>query len=146
MNRRIASALSVVAAVGSLVLATACGNDEGSAPAPEDDTTSAEPTKKEPKKKSERADLVSFRLDNRSQAGVTDIWVVWKIKNNSSEKSDYTWDWEAVDANGTRLENSTELATSVQPGQTAKGESPTTLESAKNVKLNITEFDRTSGS
>ncbi|MER7563343.1 hypothetical protein ACGFWE_13055 [Streptomyces sp. NPDC048523] len=49
----------------------------------------------------ERADLISFKLDDRSQAGITDIWLVWTIKNSSSEKSDDSWDWEAVDAGGT---------------------------------------------
>ncbi|SCK13621.1 hypothetical protein [Streptomyces sp. WMMB 322] len=145
MNRTITSGLATLGAIGALTLGTACGDDQDRPPAPED-TTSAEPSptpsKKEPKK-SERADLVSFRLDDRSKAGVPEIWIAWTIKNNSSEKSDYEWDWEAVDANGTRLENSTELATNVQPGQTTKGETPTTLESAKGIKLNITEFDRT---
>lgn len=149
MNRSFASALAAAVAVGGLTLGTACGTDEGSAPAPEEDTTSAEPTKTETKKetpkKSERADLISFRLDDRSQGGLTDIWIVWKIKNNSSKKSDYDWDWEAVDAKGTRVENSTEFATSVQPGQTATGELPTSLKSTQGIKLNITRFDRTQG-
>ncbi|MEV6168549.1 hypothetical protein AB0L99_10050 [Streptomyces sp. NPDC051954] len=97
--------------------------------------------KQEPR--SERADLVSFQLDDRSQAGLTDIWVVWTIKNSSSERSDYSWDWEAVDAKRTRLTNGSELETAVQPGQTARGESPTTLRSATGIKLNITGFNRT---
>ncbi len=70
------------------------------------------------------------------------IWIVWTIKNNSSEKSDYLWDWEAVDASGTRLDNGTQLVTDVQPGQTARGEDFTTLDSVQGVTLNITSFDR----
>lgn len=155
MSQRIASVLAALGAVGTLTLATACGDDGDKTPAPEDTTTSAEPSpkrskktsptpsKKEPKEKSERADLVSFRLDDRSEAGVTNIEVVWTIKNNSGEKSDYEWDWEAVDANGTRVENSTEIETNVRPGQTTKGEDVTTLDSTKGIKLKVTRFDRT---
>ncbi|WP_020136174.1 hypothetical protein [Streptomyces sp. 351MFTsu5.1] len=92
---------------------------------------------------SERADLISFTLDDRSQAGITNIWLVWTIKNSSSEKSNYSWDWEAVDAGGTRVEDGSQLETNVQPGQTARGEFPTTLKSVKGIKLNVTKFDRT---
>ncbi|MFI9796205.1 hypothetical protein [Streptomyces sp. NPDC052302] len=53
------------------------------------------------------------------------------------------WEWEAVDSGGTRLANGTELETAVQPGQTTKGETPTTLKTAQGVKLNITSFNRT---
>ncbi|WP_432082065.1 hypothetical protein [Streptomyces sp. WAC 04229] len=102
-------------------------------------------TGREPRGNGERADLVSFRLDDRSEAGVTSIWITWTIKNSSSEKSDYSWDWEAVDADGTRLENGSQPETDVQPGQTTRGEYPTTLKSTKGVKLNITSFDRTAG-
>jgi hypothetical protein len=41
--------------------------------------------------------------------------------------------------------NGTELETDVLPGQTARGESPTTLKTATGIKLNITSFDRTAG-
>ncbi|WP_437024635.1 hypothetical protein [Streptomyces sp. enrichment culture] len=92
--------------------------------------------------KSERDDLVDFGIDDRSQSGITDIWVTWTIKNNSTEKSNYTWEWEAVDANGTRVANSTEFVTDVQPGQTTTGEMFTTLKDA-DVILTVTEFDRT---
>jgi hypothetical protein len=88
---------------------------------------------------------VNFQLDDRSQAGITNIWLVWTIKNNSSEKSNYSWDWEAVNASGTRLANGSQLETDVQPGHTAKGEYPTTLKSTKGIKLNITSFNRTAG-
>jgi hypothetical protein len=90
----------------------------------------------------ERADLVSFQLDDRSQAGIADIWLVWTIKNSSSEKSNYSWDWEAVDAGGTRVADGSQFETNVQPGQTARGEYPTTLKGVKGVKLNVTSFDR----
>ncbi|MGR4852139.1 hypothetical protein [Streptomyces sp. LARHCF252] len=57
---------------------------------------------------------MNFQLDDRSQAGINNIWVVWTIKNNS-------------------------------PGQTTKGEYPTTLKSTEGIKLNITSFNRTAG-
>jgi hypothetical protein len=88
---------------------------------------------------------VNLQLDDRSQSGITNVWLVWTIKNNSSEKSNYSWDWEAVNTNGTRLANGSQLETNVQPGQTAKGEFPTTLKSAEGIKLNITSFNRTAG-
>ncbi|MFD7058176.1 hypothetical protein [Streptomyces sp. NPDC059906] len=89
----------------------------------------------------ERDDLLAFEVDDRSQAGFRDIWVTWTIKNQSSEKSNYSWEWEAVDPDGKRLYNSTEYVTDVQPGQTATGESPTTLRTP-DVKINITGFER----
>ncbi|WP_186776915.1 hypothetical protein [Streptomyces salinarius] len=90
----------------------------------------------------ERDDLRAFEIDDRSQAGFQDIWVTWTIKNQSSEKSNYSWQWEAVDPDGKRLYNSTEYVTDVQPGQTATGESPTALRTP-DVKINITGFERT---
>ncbi|AYC41273.1 hypothetical protein [Streptomyces griseorubiginosus] len=113
-----------------------------------DESTTSAPTAKTQQGQTrdpaeERADLVSFKFDDRSQAGITDIWLVWTIKNSSSEKSDYSWDWEAVDAGGTRVEDGSQLETNVQPGQTARGEYPTTLKSVKGIKLNVTSFDRT---
>ncbi|MFC8415308.1 DUF4352 domain-containing protein [Streptomyces coelicoflavus] len=90
----------------------------------------------------ERDDLLAFEVDDRSQAGFQDIWVTWTIKNHSSEKSNYNWQWEAVGPDGKRLYNSTEYVTDVQPGQTATGESPTTLRTS-DVKINITGFERT---
>lgn len=48
-----------------------------------------------------------------------------------------------MDADGTRVANSTEFVTDVQPGQTSKGEMPTVLQSADGVKLNVTSFQRT---
>jgi hypothetical protein len=149
-GRRISSALVTAFAVTGLTLGTACGgsDDEGSTPAPKGETTTEETpqeTKQEPHGKSERADLVHFQLDDRSQSGITDIWLVWTIKNNSSEKSNYSWDWEAINSSGTRVANGSQLETDVQPGQTAKGEYPTTLKSVNGIKLNITSFNRTAG-
>jgi hypothetical protein len=128
-RRRVASVLTTLVAVAGLTLTACGGNDESSSHAPSKTTTEKTPQEKkqEPQGKSERADLVNFQLDDRSQAGLTNIWVVWTIKNNSSQKSDYSWDWEAVDANGTRLTSGSQLETNVQPGQNAKGEYPTTL-------------------
>ncbi|MFD5324811.1 hypothetical protein [Streptomyces sp. NPDC127092] len=122
-----------------IVAVIAAGDgDEGTTPAPS--RTAGEGTQQPG---GERADLVSFQLDDRSAAGITNIWVVWTIRNSSSKKSDYSWDWEAVDAGGTRLTSGTQLETNVLPGQTARGEYPTTLKTAKGVRLNITDFDRT---
>ncbi|MDN0196806.1 hypothetical protein [Streptomyces sp. S.PNR 29] len=122
-----------------VVLVIALGNgDEDTTPAPTQATT-----EKTQDAQRERADLISFQLDDRSEAGITNIWVVWTIKNGSSEKSDYSWDWEAVDADGTRLTNGSQVETDVQPGQTARGEYPTVLKNVEGVKLNITSFNRT---
>ncbi|MFI8258900.1 hypothetical protein [Streptomyces filamentosus] len=138
----LSSALIAVATAFGLAFGTACSSDESSTPAPEGETTA----ERSPEGASERADLVSFKLDDRSQAGITNIWLTWTITNNSGKKSNYSWDWEAIDANGTRVANGTQLETDVQPGQTATGEFPTTLKSTEGVKLNITSFDRTAAS
>jgi len=136
----------VVVAIGVAVVVTA--GDDGDDSTTSAPSTSAAPTATTPqgetkKATSERDDLTSFQIDDRSAAGITDIWLTWTIKNNSSEKSDYSFEWEAVDSGGTRVANGTEIETAVQPGQTAKGETPTTLKTAQGVKLNITSFDRT---
>ncbi|MFF5983155.1 hypothetical protein ACFY78_30350 [Streptomyces olindensis] len=147
-HRRFSSVLIATVAVAGLALTTACGGDDESTPAPKGETTTAaspEANEPEPQGRSERDDLVRFELEDRSQAGITNIWVVWTIKNNSSEKSTYSWDWEAVDAQGTRVANSSQLETDVQPGQTATGEFPTTLKTTEGIKLNITSFNRTAG-
>ncbi|MFF4583912.1 hypothetical protein [Streptomyces sp. NPDC001388] len=136
----LAAVLVIVVAV--LVIAGEDG-DEATTPAPSGTTSPRTPQAKTQEPRSERADLISFQLDDRSAAGITDIWVVWTIRNSTSEKSDYAWDWEAVDADGTRLENGTELETDVLPGQTARGDSFTTLNSTKGIHLNITGFNRT---
>ncbi|MBQ1088212.1 hypothetical protein [Streptomyces sp. B93] len=126
-----------------VLVATMGGDDESTTPVPTGSPTSQTARGQTQEAEGERADLTSFRLDDRSQAGITDIWVVWTIKNSSSEESDYSWEWEAVDASGTRVANGSELETNVQPGQTARGETFTTLKTVEGVKLNITSFNRT---
>ncbi|CBG72379.1 putative lipoprotein [Streptomyces scabiei 87.22] len=154
MRRRLITATFVAAfmAVSGATLAS-CGTDkeDSSSPAPSEPEKTEEQAveqrespqggREEPET-DERSDLASFTIDDRSQAGITNVWVTWTIKNNSSEKSNYSWDWEAIDSSGKRVANSTEFVTDVQPGQTATGESPTVITGA-DVKLNITEFDRT---
>ncbi|KAA6212828.1 hypothetical protein CP973_26185 [Streptomyces albofaciens JCM 4342] len=145
-RRFITAPLVAATAAAGLALTAACGTDNSSTPAPTGPSAS-EKTQQEKKADSssnnERADLTRFRLDDRSQAGITDIWVVWTVKNTSGKKSNYQIDWEAVDSSGTRVANSTELVTDVQPGQTSTGEDITTLHSTQGIKLNITRFDRT---
>ncbi|MFE3030452.1 hypothetical protein ACFXKY_02250 [Streptomyces canus] len=132
----------VVIVIVVLVVASG-GKDESTTPAPSATPTAQTKQGHTREPEGERADLISFKLDDRSQAGITDIWLVWTIKNSSSEKSNYSWDWEAVDAGGTRVANGSQLETNVQPGQTARGEFFTTLKSMKGIKLNVTSFDRT---
>lgn len=134
---------AVIVIVVVVVVIAQGGSDESTTPAPGRTTTDTTPREKTQEPRGERADLTTFQLDDRSEAGITNIWVAWTIKNSSSEQSDYSWDWEAVDAGGTRLTNGSQLETDVQPGQTARGEYPTTLKSVKGVKLNITNFNRT---
>lgn len=136
-------AVAAVVVIVVVVLVVAPGDgDESTTPAPS--TTITPRASQQPQEpRGERADLISFKLDDRSEAGITNIWLVWTIKNSSSEKSDYSWEWEAVDAGGTRLANGSQLETDVQPGQTAQGEYPTTLKGVKGIRLNITSFDRT---
>ncbi|MFF0083634.1 hypothetical protein ACFYR1_28555 [Streptomyces canus] len=132
----------VVIVIVALVIASGDKDDSTtSAPSATPTAKTKQGQTREPAR--ERADLISFKLDDRSQAGITNIWLVWTIKNSSSEKSNYSWDWEAVDADGTRVEDGSQLETNVQPGQTARGEYPTTLKSVKGIKLNVTSFDRT---
>jgi hypothetical protein len=126
-----------------VVLVIASGDkDESTTSAPSTTPTAKTQQGQTREPAGERADLISFKLDDRSQAGITNIWLVWTIKNSSSEKSNYSWDWEAVDASGTRVANGSQLETNVQPGQTARGEYPTTLKSVKGIKLNVTSIDR----
>lgn len=136
--------MAAVAVIVVIVLAVAPGDsDESTTPAPSTSITPKASQEQSQESQGERADLVRFKLDDRSEAGITNIWLVWTIKNGSSEKSDYSWEWEAVDAGGTRLANGSQLETDVQPGQTAQGEYPTTLKGVKGMELNITSFDRT---
>ncbi|MDT3728106.1 hypothetical protein ROS62_25805 [Streptomyces sp. DSM 41972] len=148
----VVAAGAAVTLVGGLAVGGCVAENGGSAPAPDKGTASAEQQQAEEGGEEpqggrseaaggERDDLVSFEIDDRSQAGFDNVWVTWTIRNRSSEKSDYTWDWEAVGPDGKRLYNSTEWVTDVQPGQTATGESPTTLKTP-GVTINITEFNR----
>src|SRR5690348_7252350 len=78
-----AGALATVAVIVIVVLVVASGG--------KDESTTSAPTAKTQQGQTrdpaeERADLVSFKFDDRSQAGITDIWLVWTIKNSSSEK------------------------------------------------------------
>ncbi|MFJ9004222.1 hypothetical protein [Streptomyces canus] len=82
----------------------------------------------------ERADLISFKLDDRSQAGITNVWLVWTIKNSSSEKSDYSWEWEAAQAQlgvlGARQRanpDSPQMDTHIQIGPTGRKLLPLTV-------------------
>lgn len=139
-----AGALAAVVVIVIVVLVIASGDkDESTTSAPSTSATAKTRQGQTQEAAGERADLVSFKLEDRSQAGITNIWLVWTIKNNSSEKSNYSWDWEAVDAGGTRLEDGSQLETNVLPGQTARGEFPTTLKTVKGIKLDVTSFDRT---
>ncbi|WP_343243817.1 hypothetical protein [Streptomyces sp. SID13726] len=125
----------------ALVIAAGDKNESTtSAPSATPTAKTRQGQKREPAE--ERTDLISFQLDDRSQAGFSNIWLVWTIKNTSSEKSNYSWDWEAVDVDGTRVDDGSQWETNVQPGQTARGEFPTTLKSAKGIKLNVTSFNR----
>ncbi|MFG2023640.1 hypothetical protein [Streptomyces sp. NPDC048825] len=151
-NRGITAAFVAVAVFGGLTLGGCTTEDDGSTPAPTRETQTEERQTeeqgeelqggREEPQRSERDDLLSFKIDDRSQAGFENIWVTWTIKNQSAEKSDYSWDWEAIASNGERVYNSTEYVTDVQPGQTTTGEFPTTLQTS-NVKINITDFERT---
>ncbi|MEV0931486.1 hypothetical protein ACIBMX_01655 [Streptomyces phaeochromogenes] len=94
----------IVIVVVVLVIAQGDGNDS-TTPAPSTATTDTTSREKTQEPRGERADLIGFQLDDRSEAGITDIWVTWTIKNGSGGQSDYSWDWEAVDAGGTRLTN-----------------------------------------
>lgn len=128
-----------ILAVGVIGLGAAVSIYETSGDTP---ATSSSPSKAP--EKSERDDLLSFRLEDRSSSGIADFWVGWQIRNHSSEKSNYTFDWEAVDTNtGKRVGYGTEYENNVLPGQTAVGDMFTTLKTSEHVKLNITDFDRT---
>lgn len=137
MKKHVVAVVTAVAVVGVGVSVASCETEDPVTPAP-----SVEQEKEAHKEVNERDDLVSFTLDDRSFDGFSDIWLKWEIKNNSSEKSTYTWDWEAVNSVGERVDSGTEFESDVLPGQVAKGDSPTLLED-HTVKINVTDFDRT---
>jgi hypothetical protein len=135
-NRKILLGTSAALLIAGGTIASCTNPDDSVAPAPQKESA-------EKKTAPERADLLNFTLDNRSQPGLTDIWVKYEIKNSSTEKSDYQIDWEVVNATGQRVEDSTEYVNNVLPGQTAKGDYPTSLQTTNGMKVNITSFDRT---
>ncbi|OII61264.1 hypothetical protein BJP40_06820 [Streptomyces sp. CC53] len=134
--------------MAALLSTAACTATSGGSTTPPAEETTPPPATTAPadpaaeEETRERKDLVSFTIDDRSDFGIKNIWITWTITNNSSEKSNYRWDWEAVTPDGTRMANSTQFVTDVLPGQTTKGDFPTTLDTA-DVKLNVTDFDRT---
>lgn len=139
---------AIVAIIAIVIIAAVAGHGGGgggySKPSKPPANYSA-PAKPKPAAKppvNERADLDYFRLSDRSVPDLTNIWVTWAVTNHSSKASDYQIDWEALNASGTRVDSGEQLTTNVQPGQTAKDSSPTTL-STTHVKLVITKFDRT---
>lgn len=142
MNKRLKASIVLGTSGFALILgAAACetGTDG-------DATTKAPPAKSglrpTPTANPESEDLTSFEIDDRSVSGLINVWLTWTITNSSSEKSDYSWDWEAVAPNGDRVASSTEYEQNVRPGQTVKGEIPTALNRA-DVKINVIEFERT---
>jgi hypothetical protein len=136
------------AIVGAVVLiiiitvAASAGGGNSSAPATHTPPAATQPKTPPKPKANERADLNYFKISDRSVAGLTDIWVKWSVTNHSSKASDYWITWEAVNASGVRVADGSELTSNVQPGQTAKQDTPTTLDTT-HVKLVVTKFDRT---
>lgn len=116
--------------------------DEKKADKP-DDKPAAEPEEKPEPQREEADDLTSIKLDDRSEYGLTDIWVTYTVKNHSSKASDYLIKYEVTDSSGTRVYNDELYVTNVKPGQTANEEMFTTLETMEGVKLTVTGIDRT---
>jgi hypothetical protein len=130
------SAIAAALVIGISVIASVTQNK----PRPASVSSVASPARPH----GERGDLLFIRIDDRTSSGITDFWLKWKIKNTSHQKSDYSFDWEAVDTrSGVRVDSGSELETNVLPGQTTTGDTFTMLESAQHIKINITKFDRT---
>ncbi|WP_457031075.1 hypothetical protein [Kitasatospora sp. P5_F3] len=95
----------------------------------------------------ERADLVSAKLDDRSQAGLTIVWAVAKVQNHSSKTSNYSIGYEVVrNSNNEQVWSSSWFFSNVSAGQLATQESPVNIptgEKATSFHINITTFDRT---
>ncbi|MER7960322.1 hypothetical protein [Streptomyces sp. NPDC096030] len=87
------------------------------------------------------ADVQSAVVEDRSENGVTNLWLKIVVRNQSAEEANYSIDWEAVDAAGVRVDNGTMLVTDVAPGQTATEESPTLLD-RKDVQIRVTSVER----
>jgi hypothetical protein len=136
------------AAIGAMILAvtligTLAGNGTGGRaihPAPNRTTTAPHKVVPVP---NEKADLTSFTLDDRSQAGITDIWIRMEITNHSSKKSDYMIEWQAVDAAGVRIDSGTEAVLGVLPHQATTQPVLTTVDHVQGVHLDIVNIDRT---
>lgn len=89
-------------------------------------------------------DVKAFTFEDKSQAGIADIWAQYKIVNDSSKASDYEVDYSVVNnANGNRVEHSSVFETDVPPGQTVTGETPLTVQSTNGYSLHVTHVDRT---
>lgn len=137
---------AIVGAVVVIIIAiaaTAGGSGGGStAPATHKPPAVTAPVKPKAPAQNERNDLDYFKIENKSNAYLTDIWVKWSVTNHSSKASDYWITWEALNDSGVRVADGSELTSNVQPGQTAKQDMPTTL-TTSHVKLVVTKFDRT---
>lgn len=132
------------------MVATACAAPDNSVTTAPTSTTAQHhapaAAKPKPKAANPRADLTAFRFSDRSAYGMQDVWVVYTLRNSSSKKSDYSFDWEVVNPQGTRVWNSTEMEDNVRPGQTVNGEDTLNLpDGAKvaNYHLHVTSFERT---
>lgn len=131
---------SLKVAAGTFAFAVALGLGASCTASPGDNAGS--PATAKPSQ-AEIEDLVTFKIEDRSSTYIDDFWVVWKIKNNSSEVSDYTWDWDAIDTkSGERVASGTEFEDNVRPGQVVNGDSMTTLDTDENIKINMYKFNR----
>src|SRR5687767_8488555 len=71
-------ALAAVIVILIVVLVVALGDDdESTTPAPTRTPTTKTAQERTQEPQGERADLTSFELDDRSEAGFTNIWLVW---------------------------------------------------------------------
>lgn len=141
--------LSAIVAVLAVIIiasvAASAGGGGSTAPATHKPPAVTQPTTPPAPKKpaqSERADLNYLKIEDKSNPYLTDIWVKWSVTNHSSKASDYWISWEALNSSGVRVADGSELTSNVQPGQTAKQDTPTTLDTT-HVKIVVTKFDRT---
>ena len=141
-RHKILSVIVGVVAVIIIASLAAVGGKGSTAPATHTPPAATQHVKPKAPAPNERADLDYFKIENKSNQYLTDVWVKWSVTNHSSKASDYWISWEAVNASGVRVANGSELTNNVQPGQTAKQDIPTTLSTA-HVKLVVTKFDRT---
>lgn len=141
-------AVLVFAAIGVLILLAAVAGLHDRAPAahngnaPVTDRTPSAP-RNHPAINNEKLDVTSFRFDDRSRAGITDIWITEAITNHSSKKSDYVIQWQVTDARGVRVDSGTSLVFGVLPHQTAHQDEITTVDHTSGLTLKILSVDRT---